>query len=230
MAGLFTVEDLWDSLLPEITLCLRGDMALQGTKNCVKVVDDILIYDEDYVTHLQRINEVLTRCCKFGITLNKEKFVVASTSVNFCGYSLSKDGISADPGKVSAIRDFPTPSNLTDLRSFMRLVNQLADFTPDISAAAQPLRPLMSPKRTFVWTPDHDESFQRVKAALTSPPVLALFDPSLPVVLQTDASRLFGIGYALLQDHGNGRLRLVQCGSRFLIDAETRYATIELEL
>ncbi|XP_068230979.1 uncharacterized protein [Palaemon carinicauda] len=210
--------------------CLRGDMALQGVQNCVKVIDDLLLYDEDYVTHLQRIHEVLTRCRKFGITLNKDKFVVAAPSVNFCGYTLSGDGISADHQKVSAIKDFPTPANLTDLRSFMGLVNQLAEFTPDISVAAQPLRPLMSPKRTFVWTSDHDEAFQRVKLALTSPPVLALFDPDLPVVLQTDASRLNGIGYALLQDHGNGHLRLVQCGSRFLTDAETRYATIELEM
>ncbi|XP_068213280.1 uncharacterized protein [Palaemon carinicauda] len=66
--------------------------------------------------------------------------------------------------------------------------------------------------------------------ALTSPPVLALFDPDLPVVLQMDASHLNGIGYALLQDHGNGHLHLVQCGSRFLADAETRYATTELEM
>ncbi|XP_066981047.1 uncharacterized protein [Macrobrachium rosenbergii] len=99
---------------------------------------------------------MLTRCRKFGITLNKDKFVVAAPTVNFCGYTLSGEGISADQEKVSAIRDFPTPANLTDLRSFMGLVNQLAEFTPDIAATAQPLRPLMSPKRTFVWTPDHD--------------------------------------------------------------------------
>jgi len=112
----------------------------------------------------------------------------------------------------------------------MGLVNQLADFSPDIAAAAQPLRPLMSPKRSFTWTPDHDKAFACVKEALLSPPVLAPFDPALPVVLQTDASRLYGIGFALLQDHGQGRMRLVQCGSRFLTDTETRYATIELEL
>ena len=210
--------------------CLRGDMALQGLQNCVKVVDDILMYDEDYPTHLRRIYDMLARCRANGITLNREKFVVAAPRVNFCGYQLSDEGISADPEKVTAIRDFPTPTNLTDLRSFMGLVNQLAEFTPDIAATAQPLRPLMSPKRAFLWTPDHDEAFRQVKAALLSPPVLASFDPDRPVILQTDASRLYGIGYALLQDHGNGRLRLVQCGSRFLADAETRYATIELEM
>ena len=210
--------------------CLRGDMALQGIENCTKVVDDVLLYDEDFLTHLQRTYDVLMRCRESGITLNRDKFVVAAPSVTFCGYTLSEQGISADQGKVSAIRDFPTPANITDLRSFMGLVNQLADFTPDIAAAAQPLRPLMSPKRSFVWTADHKEAFIRVKAALSSPPVLAPFDPSLPVVLQTDASRLNGIGYALLQDHGGNQHRLVQCGSRFLSDAEVRYATIELEL
>ncbi|XP_068222164.1 uncharacterized protein [Palaemon carinicauda] len=185
---------------------------------------------DDYFTHLQRIYEMLLRCRKFRITLNRDKFVVAASQVSFCGYQLSEEGIAADPGKVSAIRDFPTPTNLTDLRSFMGLVNQLAEFTPEIAATAQPLRPLMSLKRAFVWTPDHDDAFRRVKAALVSPPVFPSFDPALPVILQTDASRLYGIGYALLQDHSNGRLRLVQCGSRFLADAETRYATIELEL
>ena len=75
---------------------------------------------------------------------------------------------------------------------------------------------------------DHDTAFRGVKKALASPPVLAVFDPQLPTILQTDASRLYGIGYALLQDHGGGKLRLIQCGSRFLTDMEARYATIEL--
>lgn len=210
--------------------CLRGDMALQGITNCAKVVDDILLFDEDFQTHIQRIHQMLTRCREHGITLNRDKFIVAAPSVNFCGYTISTEGISADANKVNAIREFPTPANLTDLRSFMGLVNQLTEFTPHIAAMAQPLRPLMSPKRSFTWTPDHDKAFKSVKEALSAPPVLAPFDPALPVILQTDASRLYGIGYALLQDHGQGKLRLVQCGSRFLTDAETRYATIELEL
>ncbi|XP_068245143.1 uncharacterized protein mRpL22 [Palaemon carinicauda] len=210
--------------------CYRGDLALQGMKKCVKVVDDILIFDDDLLSHYHRIHELLTCCRKNGITLNRDKFVVAEARVNFCGFTLSEEGIAADPGRVTALQDFPTPSNLTDLRSFMGLVNQLAEFTPDIALTAQPLRPLMSPKRSFIWTPDHDQAFKRVKQALSSPPVLASFDPTLPTILQTDASRLYGIGYALLQDHGSRRLRVVQCGSRFLADAETRYATIELEM
>lgn len=112
----------------------------------------------------------------------------------------------------------------------MGLVNQLSKFTPDIANAAQSLCPLMSPKTTIIWTQDHDEEFRCVKSALTSPPVLSPFDTSLPMYLQTYASRFNGFGYALLQDHGSILLRLIQCGSHFLKDAETRYVTIVLEM
>ncbi|XP_050710137.1 uncharacterized protein LOC126994907 [Eriocheir sinensis] len=81
----------------------------------------------------------------------------------------------------------------------MGLVNQLTEFSPDIAANAQPLRPLMSPRRAFVWTADHEAAFSKVKEALSRPPLLAMFDPHLPTILQTDASRLYGIGYALFK-------------------------------
>lgn len=90
--------------------------------------------------------------------------------------------------KVSAIKDLAKPANIPDIRSFMGLVNQLTDFTPDIAAAAQPLRPLMSPKRKFTWTVDHDQAFKQVKSVLANSPALAPFDPALPTILQTDVS------------------------------------------
>ncbi|KAK7077731.1 hypothetical protein SK128_000367 [Halocaridina rubra] len=68
-----------------------------------------------------------TRCCEHGIILNK--FIMATPSVDFCGYTLSRDSISLSVDKVSAIHDFPKLANLNDLRSFMGLVNQLAEFT-----------------------------------------------------------------------------------------------------
>jgi len=62
-----------------------------------------------------------------------------------------------------------------------------------------------------------------------SPPILATFDPSLPAMLQTDASRLKKLGFALLQKHGN-TWKLTQAGSRFITDTESKYAMVELEL
>ncbi|XP_064106938.1 uncharacterized protein LOC135215912 [Macrobrachium nipponense] len=179
--------------------CLRGDMALQGVPNCVKVVDDILLSDEDLPSQLQHVHQMLTRCPR------------------------PRQGIS-----YTRLPD--TPSNVTDVRSFMGLVNQLADFTPDIAAAAQPLRPLMSPKRSFVWTPDHERAFKKVKTALTSPPILAPFNlPRLWLYKQMPhAYTVSAMPYFKITAEVRGGL--VQCGSRFLTDTETRYATIELEL
>ena len=81
------------------SFCRQGDLALQGVLQCVKVVDDILLYDEDYMAHLCRTNLILARCRAHGITLNAEKFVLAAPKVRFCGYQLSSDGIAADPEK-----------------------------------------------------------------------------------------------------------------------------------
>ncbi|XP_068229556.1 uncharacterized protein [Palaemon carinicauda] len=103
-----------------------------------------------------------------GITLNAEKFVIASPTVSFCGYTLSENGITADEEKVQAISEFPKPADLTDLRSFMGLTNQLTEFSPHLAAAADPLWPLVSPKRSFTWTADHNAAFAVLKRLFLS--------------------------------------------------------------
>ena len=173
--------------------------------------------------------QVLLRCREHGITVNKRKFVFAVAETAFCGYNLSSAGIAADSAKLRAISEFPAPTNITELRSFLGLVNQLGDFTADIASHAEALHDLLRPRNTFCWTPTHEAAFNAVNAALSQPPTLGPFDPSLPTMLQTDATHLKGLGYALLQQHGD-TWRLVQCGSHFLTDTETRYAMVELEM
>lgn len=80
----------------------------------------------------------------FRITLKIDKFVVSESYVAICRYKFSWEGISGDSNKTNALRDFPTSANLTDLRLFMRLVNHLAGFIPDIATTPQPIHTLMS--------------------------------------------------------------------------------------
>ena len=207
----------------------RGDQALSGIPRTCKIVDDVLAYDSDYAEHLQHVTHILRRCDAAGITLNPSKLAFAEPSVSYCGYDVTSTGYTADQRKVKAIAEFPTPTNITDLRSFLGLVNQLGAFSSETATAAEPLRDLLRPQYTWAWSETHTRAFEAVKRALTSPPVLAFLDPSLPTALQTDASRLNGLGYALLQRHQE-QWRLVQCGSRFLSETESRYAAIELEL
>ena len=150
-------------------------------------------------------------------------------SVDFCGYQVSEDGWVVDDAKVLAIADFPIPANRTDLRSFMGLVNQVSEFTPKLAELTAPLRGLLKTSNEFTWTANHTSAFNATKTELVSPPTVAFYQLGLDLRLETDASALRGLGFVLWQRHGE-QWRVVQCGSRYLSDAETRYAVIELEM
>jgi len=208
---------------------LRGDRALEGLENVAKVVDDICAADETFEEHVDRVRQVLQRCRKNGITLSREKFVFAQPEVKYVGFIVSEHGTKADPEKMKAIRDSPKPTNRTELKSFMGMVTQLSQFSSDVSKHAVPLREAQSLKNEFVWTRNHANAFNEVKKALVSTPILARFDPTgEETVLQTDASRTKGLGFALLQKQEN-RWRIIMCGSRYVTDTESRYAMCELE-
>ena len=132
------------------------------------------------------------------------------------------------PSKTSAIRKFPLPVNRTDLRPFLGLVNQFSEFTSHLAEVASLLRGLLKMSNEFRWEASHTNAFNAVKAALVAPPVLAYYQPGLDTRLETDASRTKGLGFALFQKHPAG-WRLMQCGSHFITDTESRYAMIELQ-
>lgn len=207
----------------------RGDEALQTTTSSVKIVDDILSYEADYQQHLNNVWHILSKCKEYGITLNPDKLKFAEEEVDYCGYHLSKNGFIPNEAKVTSLIEFKTPTNLTELQSFLGLANQLSQFSTQIAELAEPLRQLLKKSTEWTWSDAHEKSFLDLKEALSKPPILAFYDPKLPITVHTDAARLKGLGYACLQLHGK-TWRLVQCGSRFLTDTESRYSTIELEL
>lgn len=207
----------------------RGDEALQSSESTAKIVDDILTYELDYQSHLNNVWKILNKCREYGITLNPEKFNFACDEVEYCGYHLNSEGFTPNRKKIHAIEEFKAPGNVTELKSFLGMVNQLSQFSADISALAEPLRHLLKKGYEWKWNDNHEKSFTAVKEALSKPPVLAYYDPKLPVMLQTDAARLKGLGYVCLQKHERA-WKLIDCGSRFLTDTESRYATIEMEM
>ena len=206
----------------------RMDEAFTGLPGFRRVVDDIVIYDSDRTQHTQHVRQFLQRCAEKRITLNLSKWKFAQSTVSFADFHLSSAGYRIDPSITQAIESFPTQTSRTDLRSFIGLVNQLSSSTSSISDLLSPLRPLLSTKNEFVWSEEFDQAFKTIKTSLVSAPTLSYFDLSKPTRLCTDASRR-GLGFILQQKTGD-IWSLVQAGSRFLSDAETRYAIIELEL
>ena len=206
----------------------RLDEAFRGLHNYRRIVNDVVIYDDNETSHETHVRQFLQRCADKGVSLHKDKFKFCETEVTFAGFKLSREGYKVDDSPLNAIRDFPLPTNVTDLRSFFGLANQLANNTASIAQCLQPLRPLLSTKNEFVWGPDHTRAFNLAKESLTQVPVLSFFDTTKPTRLMTDASRK-GLGFVLQQMHGDN-WRIVQAGSRFLGDTETRYVTIETEM
>ena len=207
----------------------RMDEAFEGLTGFRKVVDDVIIFSRTLSEHLQHVREFLSRCQERGISLNKEKLQLAQQSVKFAGFIVSQQGYRPDPHLTKALSEYPPPSNITELRGFVGLVNQVASFVDDVAELLAPLRLLLSPRREFLWNEEHQRAFDTAKAALSSAPTMAFYDPKRPTSLATDASRLRGLGFVLRQAQPDGTWRVIQAGSRFLSDAETRYATIELE-
>ena len=218
--GLSSAQDSYDRITDE---------ALENLDRVGKLRDDIIAASRTWDEHVKDVEKVLERCRQHGITISEKKFNFGQRKVTFLGVELSADGIAADTRKISAIQEFPSPKNLTELKSFLGLANQLGGFTAKMSEACGPLRPLLRKAGPFIWTEDSERAFKNVKKVLESPDVLALFDLTKPTRLLTDASRLNGLGYVMQQLHGD-TWKLVQAGSRFITDTESAYSMVELEL
>ena len=209
--GLSASSDEW---------CRRSDELIIGLDFAAKIVDDVICWGRNLEELWPRVRIILNRARQWNITLSKSKFGVGD-SVFFAGCIISKTGIYPDPEKTKSIREFPTPKNTTDLRSFLGLAQQLGHYVPDLAHLTAPLRPLLKKETAWNWIDIHDKALLDVKKALTGRHVLKPFDPKLTTLLLTDASRLKGIGWALIQTEENGH-RLVQCGSRGLTSCQGR--------
>ena len=153
----------------------------------------------------------------------------AQPAVTFGGYVVDADSFRPDPELTRAIREFPTPGSITDVRSFFGLCQQVGNFSDQLAAALDPLSPLLKTGYTWEWTTQHEEAFTAARTLLSTVRDLAFYDPKRPTSLHVDASRLNGLGFLLKQLDDSKVWRVVQAGSRFLSSAESRYAMIELE-
>ena len=171
---------------------------------------------------------ILNRCRDLNISISEKKLEV-SHSISYAGHIVSNKEITPDPNQTAAIEDFPTPTYISELRSFIGVAIQLASFFPDLAQNTSNIRKLLSPKNAFLWLEEHEKEFLQTKDILCSPLVVKPFDPNLTTYLITDASRLHGLGFALLQLEANNKLCLIQCSSKSLNDTQHNYATLELE-
>ena len=214
------------SSAPEI-YSLKMATVLEGLDGVLNLMDDLCIFGSNQEEHDKRLHNVLQRLVEAGVTLNSDKCVFSSKSLPYLGYIVDEEGIRPDPNKVAAIRDYPCPTNVSDVRRFLGMVNQLAKFVPRISDITAPLRELIGKNVIFKWDSPQEEAFQNLKDTLISADVIAHYDYEDETRIAADSSN-YGVGAVMLQLKGT-QWKPIAYASRSLTKAETRYATIEKE-
>jgi hypothetical protein len=199
--------------------------------NCRRVVEDVLVFSATWDEHVSLVRRLFHLAAEHQIAINVKKIVFAQPSVLFGGYVVSESGFLPNPDLLKAIREFPKPTCVSEMRAFHGLCQQVGNFSDELATLLRPLAPLLRKDFVWEWTQQHETDFQAARAALSSSSVskLAFYNPAHPTSLHVDASRLRGLGFILRQQQTNGSWNVVQAGSRFLSDAESRYAMIELE-
>ena len=217
----------------------RFNAILSDFPNRERCIDDTVHYDYDLAEHWWRTIEFLSLVGSSGIVLNRDKFQFCQKTIDFAGFRISSDDIKPLPKYTDAIQRFPTPTNRTDVKSWFGLVNQVTNYN-QLRDVMAPFRPLLSSKTKFLWTKDLDRSFKRSRQLIVEliEKGVRIFDPNRTTCLRPDWSKR-GIGYFLLQKHCECPKISPDCckhgwkvtlaGSRFLRDAEVRYAAIEGE-
>ena len=199
---------------------------LSNCEGIVGLIDDVLVYGRTAEEHDERLMAVLDKLKEKGVTLNKEKCIFYCNSIQFLGQIVNQEGISPDKEKLRAIREVPRPSNVSELRRFLGMINQMSKFSPNLADRSQPLRTLLSKKNHWIWGPDQQSAFEGLKEALCSPESLAMFDAGKETKVSADASS-YGLGAVLRQRQTDGTWRPVSYISRSMTETEQRYAQIE---
>ena len=219
----------------------RLDDILAHFTRLLRCVDDSLLHDSDKCIeeHWWRVIEFLEVTGKAGIVLNPEKFQFSEKSVDFAGFRITESTVEPLPKYLDAIREYPTPKIITDIRSWFGLVNQVS-FYSQLRELMEPFRKFLSPKVKFEWTDELDQLFIKSKHEIVEAikEGVKIFDLSRQTALRTDWSKT-GIGFWLIQKHcecsgsspgccQDGWKITLAC-SRFLSPAEKNYAPVEGE-
>ena len=193
-------------------------------------LDDILIYSADLLEHQRHVRMVLQRLLENKLFVKAEKCEFHVTSVRFLGFIIETGQVRADPEKVKAVTEWPTPSSRKQLQQFLGFANFYRRFIRNYSKLAAPLTRLTSSKTMFSWTPEAGLAFQLLKERFSSAPILIQPDDTRQFVVEVDASDT-GVG-AILSQRSDSDSKLRPCAyySRRLTPAEGNYDVGNREL
>ncbi|KAH9734857.1 hypothetical protein KPL71_017535 [Citrus sinensis] len=186
--------------------------------------DDILIYSKGLDEHIEHLQSVLTVLRKEKLYANLKKCSFCTNQIVFLGYVVSAKGIEVDEKKVKAIKEWPTPKSVSEVRRFHGLASFYKRFVKDFSTLAAPLTEIVKKHVGFQWGSEQERAFNLIEEKLVSTPLLALPDFAKTFEIECDASCI-GIGAFLMQ-----KGRPIAYVSEKLSGADLNYPTYDNEM
>ncbi|GBE87281.1 hypothetical protein SCP_1005280 [Sparassis crispa] len=195
-------------------------------------MDDILIFSNDLEEHHVRTRHVLQRLKDSDLFLKPEKCFFDVKEVEFLGMIIRENYIGMDPIKLKGIAEWPEPTTVKGVRSFLGFGNFYRKFIANFSDIAKPLTNLtrtVAGSPPFEWTTECQTAFDTLKQRFSTAPVLLLPDKAKPFIVESDASK-FATGAVLRQADINGDLHPCAYISQTLNPAERNYEIYDREL
>src|SRR6266581_879727 len=152
------------------------DLALRGLtyEMCLVYLDDIIVFSKTVREHLERLRRLFERLRDAKLKLKPSKCHLLQTKIAFLGHVVSGEGVSTDPEKIQAVKEWPVPGSVSDTRSFLGLASYYRRFVSNYATIAAPLHGLAQKNALFIWTDKCNEAFETLKDKLMTSPVLAL--------------------------------------------------------
>jgi len=195
----------------------------------VVYMDDILTFTETLEEHRRVVQCVLEILKQNNLFLKPEKCIFEATTVEFVGLIISEGKVEMDPVKIAGVKDWPVPTCLTEVQSFLGFVNFYRRFIQDFADIAQPLHALQKKDTPWKWEGEQQEAFQKLKDCVTSAPVLVHPDLEKPYKLETDSSN-YASGAVLSQPGTDGKWHPVGFYSKSLDETQRNYDIHDKEL
>jgi transposase InsO family protein len=194
-------------------------------------LDDVLIFTEGSLhKHHKHVRQVIQRLEEAGLHLELSKCEFDVQRTKYLGFILEAGkGISMDPDKIQAIRDWQPPTTVKGVRGFLGFANFYRKFIKDFATLSEPLVRLTKKDTPFQWKEEQETAFQRLKESFFSDAILTTLDPERKAVIECDSSG-FAIGATLSQEDNSGNLRTVAYLSRKFTPYEANYPIHDKEL
>lgn len=191
-------------------------------------LDDILIFSRNEEEHTEHVHKVLKALQDAKLLVEPEKSKFHTKEVSFLGHTISPGEIRMDKTKISAVQEWPKPTNLKEVQAFLGFANYYRKFIRNFGQLAIPLTEFTKKGKEFLWNDQAQKSFDTIKQAILSEPVLRTFDPDKEIELETDSSD-FALGAQIGQRNNDGKLHPIAFYSHKLHGAELNYPIYDKE-